>query len=331
MTGEAYDILVVGGGPVGLHAALKGAVLNHRVLLVDKGRAFSRVSQAPAIANIPGSPGISGSDLLQRGRENVRSFERLAGKELVTFLEDTEAVEARHIDGKFRLRLRATGGSGAGRDVEGEVLVLATGTVDRKPGVGDFYRRGHHTLSPFLSKGRIGYCILCEGWSVEDKRIAVIGSSSASVQNAVDFCDHFEGEVTLLTDGCALEEEGDVARLRERGVGLDDRVISGFTEEDGHLGVRFVDGGLGRFDKAFFSLGWYKVNNELACMLGAATDDEGYVRTDSNCEVLDREGNPIRGLFAVGDLRAGGWKQVVTGWGDAETAVIAAYAYRLPA
>lgn len=330
MSPDQFDIIVVGGGPVGLHAALKGAVLNHTVLLVDKGRSFSRVSQAPAIANIPGAPGISGVELLEKGRRDLREFEKLSGKELVTLLEETEAVGAERLDGGgFSVRVRSRDGSE--REARGDVLILATGTVDRKPGIGEFYREGHRTLGPYIGKDHIGYCVLCEGWSVEDKRIAVIGGRHDSVVNAVDFCSHFEGDVTLLTDGSQLDHDEDRELLEEAHIRLEEAPIERLFDAEGRLGVRFADGREETFDKGFFSLGWYKVNNELACLLGADTNEQGYVKTDANCEVLGTDGKPIRGLFAVGDLRAGGWKQIVIGWGDAETAVIAAYAYRLPA
>lgn len=326
----SYDVLIVGGGPVGLHAALKAAVLNHRVLAVDKGQRFSRVSQAPAIANVPGRPGISGPDLLRQGRDDLRRFRDLSGKDLVELLEDTEATDAwRDEDGLFRLALKPTGGDAHAprRTVAGRVLVLATGIVDRKPGVDAFHHRGHHTLAPWLHRGSVGYCLLCEGWDLAGKRIAVIGSSEDSAQVATDVARHFGGNVTLLTDGCPVDGGHD--GLARGGVRVVDRPLDRVDEREGGLCVVFADGEAVPFDKVLFSLGWYKANNELAVRLGARTTPEGYVLTDENGEVQGRDG-PIRGLFAAGDLRANRWKQIVVGWGDAETAIITAYAQRLP-
>lgn len=325
--GEPYDVIVVGAGPVGLHAALKAAVLNHRVLLVDKGVRFSRVSQAPAIANLPGRPGVSGLDLLRQGREDLRRFRDLSGKDLVDLVEDTEATDAWREDGLFRVLLK--GPDGARRVESGRVLVLATGVVDRKPGVDAFHKRGHHTLAPYVHAGRVGYCLLCEGWDLAGKRIAVVGSSAESAQVATDVARHFGGEVTLLTDGTPLE--GGREGLRRGGVRVVERPVARLDEEDRGVRVVFEDGAESiPFDKVFFTLGWYKANNELAVRLGARVTPEGYVVTDADGEALGRDGRPIRGLFAAGDLRAGRWKQIVVGWGDAETAIIAAYAWRLP-
>jgi thioredoxin reductase (NADPH) len=322
-----YDVIVVGGGPVGLHAALKAAVLNHRVLLVDKGRRFSRVSQAPAIANLPGRPGVSGLDLLQQGRDDLKRFRDLSGKDLVDLVEDTEATDAWREDGLFRVALKRP--DGARRVEAGRVLVLATGVVDRKPGVDAFHRRGHHTLAPYVHAGRVGYCLLCEGWDLAAKRIAVVGSSAESAQVATDVARHFGGDVTLLTDGAPLD--GGQEGARQGGVRVVQRPVARLDERDGGVCVVFEDGAETMpFDKVFFTLGWYKANNELAVRLGARVTPEGYVVTDEGCEALDRDGRSIRGLFVAGDLRAGRWKQIVVGWGDAETAVITAYARRLP-
>lgn len=324
---DPFDIVVVGGGPVGLHAALKAAVLNHEVVLVDKGPRFARVSQAEKIANIPGAPGISGAGLIERGRDAIRQFERMAEKSLVTWRDATEAVAARREDGLYHVRLR----DGAGREEEivCRVLVLATGIVDRKPGVEVFHQRGHETLAPWVHRGSVGYCILCEGWSLEDRDIAVIGWSPEACQIAFDVAEHFRGRVTLLADACALDDEWR-ARLEEAGIRIDARVLARIGDHEGKLAIELEDGDRLVFDKAFFGLGWYKANNELAVQLGARTTPDGYVVTDESCEVLDADGRRIEGLFAIGDLRAGGWKQIVIGWGDAETAVISAYAKRLP-
>ncbi|HVM45667.1 MAG TPA: NAD(P)/FAD-dependent oxidoreductase [Candidatus Thermoplasmatota archaeon] len=320
------DVLVVGGGPAGLHAALKAAVLNHTVLLVDKGRRFSRVSQAPAIANVPGRPGISGEALLEEGRRDLARFEDQAGKRLVELLEPAEvtALEPLRAEGDASARWLARVRDAAGeREVRAGVVVLATGLVDRKPGISEYEWKGHQTLAPLLDKRLVGYCLLCEGWSLEGKRVAVFGRSEAAASIANDVCDQFGGEVALLTDGAPAP------RALVPAVRVDARRIERLSDE-GSLAVAFADGGVAHFDKALFGLGWHQVNSDLVRPLGARLTEEGYVVTNESREVLDARGEPIRGLFAAGDVRAGPWKQIPLAWADAELAVISAYAYRLP-
>lgn len=316
------DVLIIGAGPAGLHAALKAAVLNHTVIAVDKGRRFSRVSQAPAIANLPGHPGISGDALLERGRKDLDRFEDVSGKRLVALEEEAEVIALDRTPDGFRARVAQGGGEWEAR---AKVAILATGCVDRKPGLSEYAWKGHQTLAPFLHKRLVGYCLLCEGWSLDGKRVAVVGHSSDAVGIADDVCEQFNGEVHLLTDGRMP------ARPTCEGVRVDEREVAGVAEEDGALRVAFADGAGARFDKALFALGWHRVESALAVGLGARTDAYGHVVTDENREVLGADGEPIRGLYAVGDVRAGAWKQIPLAWADAELAVISAYAQRLPA
>ena len=315
------DILVVGAGPAGLHAALKAAILNHTVLLVDKGRRFSRVSQAPAIANVPGRPGISGERLLDEGRRDLERFADVSGKRLVTLVEDAEVASlAREGSGGFRARVRE---GGREWDARAKVVVLATGCVDGKPGVSEYLWKGHRTLSPLVHQDLLGYCLLCEGWSLEGKRVAVVGHSHDAVQIAEDVCQQFAGEVHLLTDGRVP------ARPTAESVRVEERQVERVADE-GPLVFHFLEGGRLEVDKALFALGWARVNSDLARSLGARTDEVGHLVTSAEREVLGADGEPIRGLYAIGDVRAGAWKQVPLAWADAEIAIISAYAERLP-
>jgi thioredoxin reductase (NADPH) len=315
------DIIVVGAGPAGLHAALKAAILNHEVLVLDKGRRFSRVSQAPAIANVPGRPGISGLQLLEDGRRDLARFRSLSGKSLVRLEEDVEALALAPDEGGWKLRVRRAEAEWV---VRAPVVILATGIVDRKPGIGAFDERGHETMAPYVHRESIGYCLLCEGWALAGHDVAVIGRSTSAAQIATDVGAHFEARVALLTDGEPPE------RAPDGPVRVDRRPIRALRESGGKLEVTFEEGPPARFDKALLGLGWHRVNSGLAQMVGARTTREGYVVTDASCEVRASDGSTLRGLFAIGDVRAGPWKQVPLAWADAELAVIAAYARRLP-
>lgn len=313
------DILVIGAGPAGLHAALKAAVLNHSVLLVDKGRRFSRVSQAPSIANIPLRPGISGAELLEEMRRDLARFRDKTGKDLVTILEHTEVLSIAREGEGWRARLRdATGDT----DARARVAMLATGVVDRKPGLTEYTWLGHEALAHFLHKGLVGYCLLCEGWALEGKRVAIVGASPEAAQVADDVATQFGGDVTLLTDGLPAPACSDAVSLETRSIAT--------LADEGGLAIGFEIGPPLRFDKALFALGWHRVNHELAKALGARLARDGHVVTDAQCEVVHESGGILRGFFAIGDVRAGPWKQIPLAWADAEIAVITAYAYRLP-
>ncbi|HWG92414.1 MAG TPA: NAD(P)/FAD-dependent oxidoreductase [Candidatus Thermoplasmatota archaeon] len=344
---EVFDLAVVGGGPVGLHAALKGALLYHTVVLFDKGKRTSRAYFVPNYDNIPGHPeGISGRDLLERGRAHIARIHERYGREWVTFQDGWEVTALRRPANEgdpWELTARPTKGTDAeARTWRAKAVVLATGVVDRQPIIGEYRTRDIETILPYANKGTVDYCLLCDGHTVEGKTIAVLGCDASAASIAKDLLYHFKAKrVTIVTahqnlppsagngpeclDPTALAE-----RMQKHGIDVVStkiKTLHGLKEH--YLGIEFEDGARREFDKGWVSLGWYRVNNQLAQQVGAQIDPDGYVRTGEDCEALDQNGEPIHGLFIVGDLRAETWKQVVIGWGDAETAVVHAFAEHL--
>ena len=334
---DHYDLIVVGGGPAGLQAALKGALLHKRVLLLDKGRKFSRIFFAPRVANIPGAAEAPrGSALVKSGYLALERVNEELG-ELVAVRERTSATAiARTSDG-----FEVTTDNEDVPVVAGRVVILATGVVDRQPWIGpEAYDIG--PILPYANKGLVEYCLLCDGHTVVDKRVVVIGADASAVGIAETLRDGFNAEVTVAAciacttgepghDHDAPEHQQLMERIEERGftaLDIDLQEVRGLKEDR----VVLVDGD-GKehpFDKAFLSFGWFKVNNELAVALGATPSRSGYLFTDEDCQVLaGRDGEPLGGLYAIGDIRYETWNQVPSAWADAETAVIHAWGQQL--
>lgn len=338
---DPVDIAIVGAGPAGLHAALKAALLFHTAVVFDKGRKHGRIFFAPKVDNVPGFPaGIRGADLLRLQREHVARYEEEQGRSFVEFVEPSEVTRlARPGPGQpfeLAVTLLRTGQQVTRR---ARAVVLATGVVDRQPYIGAWTERDMSAILPYANKGTVDYCLLCDGHTVAGKSVAVIGADRSAVGIASTLRDQFGAKVTVV--GCipcalgrphAPEEEHDALRrsAEKRGVPA---VLQGITAlhglKAGRLGLTFEDGSSAEFDKGFLSFGWYKMNTELAEQMGALLSDDGYVRTTEDCEVLGQDGEAIPGLFAIGDIRAETWKQIPIALGDAESAVIHAYATRL--
>lgn len=344
---DVYDIAVVGGGPAGLHAAMKAALLYKTCILFDKGNRHSRIFFAPRVANIPGRVGVSGRDLIKQGEADIEAVERDIGRRFVTLRHDTEVTAASREprDGEkhplFVLTARAVKGDDA--DAEGTVrarnLIIATGSVDRQPITQEYRRRDIDTILPYANKGLADYCLLCDGHLVEHKRVAVIGCGESAGSVAASLKKNFHAETTLVTCGGLHpdhpDEGPDVPEktrrfLAERDIPVIEKTVKGwFGLKEGKLGIEFADGSKEEFDKGWISMGWYSINSELAAALGAATGTQGGVKTDRNCEAVDDAGDVIDGLFAIGDVRAGTWNQIPIAWGEAETAVVHAFAAHL--
>lgn len=344
----AFDVAVVGAGPAGLMAALKSALLFHSCVVLDRGPRTGRAFWVPNMDNVPGYPtGVSGKRLLDDLRAQIRHAEEVAGRAFVTIEEPVRVTSLRRLDeGGFEL----AGHRVEGRDREGEavrvrarVVVLATGVVDRQPYIGPAAQRDYDikAILPYANKGLANYCLLCDGHVVRGKRVVVLGLGRGSARIAKRLRDHFgASEAVLVTCiACATGDPGDhdherhAALIRDteaRGIRVIDRNVArleGLRED--RVRLVFEDGSSEVFDHAWISLGWFKVENALAREAGAAVDEDGYVRTTEDCEALAESGEPIPGLFVVGDLRAETWKQVPIALGDAETAIVHAYAERL--
>lgn len=325
---DIYDFIVVGGGPVGLHAGLKAALLNQTALILDKGRKWCRVWFVPRIDNVPGFPdGVSGAELVNSGRSALKKHENK--------VKLNDFHEVKKIEKQDTFKVKATNNRTNRTEVfESRVVILATGVVDRQPEIEGSIR---HVL-PYANKGLVHYCLFCDGHMMTGQNVAVFGHDKFAIDTASDL-DWFDAKsITIVTNGKEMFEGQNLdekmkTELLEKMEGLKvdivtSRITSLFGLDESILGMKFADGSEIRFDSGMAALGIYRINNELAALFGGNLDEEGYVVTDPNCRVLNHHGDPIGGLYAVGDVRSE-WNQIVIGYGDAERAVIDAYAHLL--
>lgn len=216
------------------------------------------------------------------------------------------------------------------RTYTSRVVILATGVVDRQPLIG-----GELTpILPYANNSLLCYCVLCSGFKVSGQDAAVIGNGKTAVLTAFDLLSFKATKVTILTHGTALFKNGTETeetkalkkRLTSNGVDVvTDEILSLFGVENHQFGVRLASGKEMIFDFAFSAMGFHKINNDLAIMLGGTIDDSGYVVIDYDSQVLAIDDQPIPGLYAIGDVTTN-WNQLMTGFGDADKAIIHAWA-----
>jgi thioredoxin reductase len=216
------------------------------------------------------------------------------------------------------------------RTYTSRVVILATGVVDRQPLIG-----GELTpILPYANNSLLCYCVLCSGFKVSGQDAAVIGNGKTAVLTAFDLLSFKATKVTILTHGTVLFKNGTETeetkalkkRLTSNGVDVvTDEILSLFGVENHQFGVRLASGKEMIFDIAFSAMGFHKINNDLAIMLGGTIDDSGYVVIDYDSQVLATDDQPILGLYAIGDVTTN-WNQLMTGFGDADKAIIHAWA-----
>jgi thioredoxin reductase (NADPH) len=319
---ESYDIVVVGGGHAGLQAAVKGALLQYSVALLDRGPKYSRSYYAPHMRNIPGFPeGVSGHRLLDqqvaavRAQEGVGYFTPAEVKSVERtpegFAVSFDWLKQRHV-------------------TRGRVVILAMGVVDRIPVVAEKI----DTIFPWANQAIVDFCILCDGWDLVGKSVGVIGHDAFAARTVLDVLAFRPKSVELLThghpllDGVAEPDRATLAATLEKlavPVVTSEMVgIDGIREKV--FGVQFADGTHRVYDRGFSALGWYDMHEAIPRSLGCRFDADGYVVTDEDCRAIsEATGEPIPGLYCVGDQR-NGWNQIPEAWATAERAAVHVWA-----
>ena len=216
MTSDSYDVVIIGGGPAGLGAALTLSRARRRVLVVDAGR--PRNARAAKAHGYLGREGVPPLELLAIGRAEVTGY----GAEVRT---GTVTSVQRLPSGLFRI---GTGDS----TVDARRVLLATGLVDDLPAIAGIEDRwGRDVL----------HCPYCHGWEARDQVVGIIGAGPASVHQALLWRQW--AEVILFGNDTVELTDEDHTRLSARGIAVvTGRVARLVVEDDVLTGVELVDG-----------------------------------------------------------------------------------------
>ncbi|HAM63945.1 MAG: thioredoxin reductase [Firmicutes bacterium GWF2_51_9] len=160
---KVYEILIIGGGPSGLNAALYASRKGRDVAILAK-RVGGQLLNTSSVENYLGKDGSSGEELTEAFRSHVESLK-------VPILEDAEIRKLEKTDGIFHVLL------GDGRRFKGKTVILNLGTTNRKLNI-----PGEDT---FASKG-IAYCAICDAPLYKGKDVLLAGGGNSAVEAAID-------------------------------------------------------------------------------------------------------------------------------------------------
>ncbi len=276
MTGNDCDVLVVGGGPAGLTAAIYLSRFHLRTIVVDAGR--SRAALIPVSHNHAGFPdGIRGHELLRRICDQALAYG--------TIVVDDEIGKI----GRDGAAFVTTGTSGSA--YRAGAILLATGIVDNRPAMPDTL----HDAA--LAAGRLRYCPICDGYEVTDTRVGIIGTGERGLHEA-EFLRSYTADLTLVApDGPHDLDDEARRRLCDAGVVLVDGPARDFALDGGAVEVGSAAGRL-RFDSIYPALGSV-IRSTLAADLGARTEPAGCIIVDAH------QRTSVPGLYAAGDVVPG--------------------------
>jgi thioredoxin reductase (NADPH) len=299
---KRYDVVIVGGGPAGLSAAIYTARDRLSTLLVEKGLVGGQIVNAELVENYPGLPeGISGYDLTQ-------SMHRQAAK----FGLETVAAEVTGIqDGKQKI-VRTSAG-----DFLARAVIIAGGSERQKLGVpGE---------AEFTGKG-VSYCATCDAAFFSDKTVAVIGGGNAAVTEALHLA-KFAARVIVIHRRNQLRATPVVqerARAEPRIEFLWESVVEEILGEVFVSRIRVSNVATGQkslLDVAgvFVAIGFSPNTGYLKGVL--TLDATGAIVTNERMET------DVPGILAAGDIRSQSIRQVISAAGDGAVAAISAGRY----
>jgi thioredoxin reductase (NADPH) len=316
-----YDLLIVGGGPTGLAAAVYGGSEGLRTVLCEQETTGGQAGTSASIENYLGFPsGLSGADLARRATAQAKRF----GAEVLT----ARQVTAIRADGPYRI---ATLDDGS--ELRSYALLLASGMVVRRldaPGI-----------EPLTGAGVFYGAALAEAAACRGKHVLIVGGANSAGQAALSFA-RYAARVTILVRGAALTE-GMSQYLVDRITDTANIEVFARAEVVGVHGADRLEAvdvacGDGRAARrleaaAMFVFIGSTPRSEIAAGL-VERDPGGFILTGPDLRTEGRlprswplERDPFLletsfpGIFAAGDVRFGSAKRVAAAVGEGSAAV----------
>lgn len=299
-----HDVIVVGGGPAGMTAALYALRNGKSALVIERDGFGGQITHSPKVENYPGTSSASGNEIAEA------MFDQIMAQGA-----DIEVETVSEVSGEGAVKRVLTE---EGTVHEGRTVVISTGVKHRMLGL-----PGENEL---VGEG-ISFCAVCDGDFYAGQTVAVAGGGNSALQEAVLLADKCR-EVIILQDLPVLTGEKklqEVLLAKPNVRAICNTRLTGFVTAGGELaGVEYEDretGAARRVDcnGLFVAIGLIPENGPFAPL--ATLTDGGYFDSDERC--LTR----TPGIFVAGDCRSKGVRQLTTAVADGATAALAACRY----
>jgi len=299
---NSYDLIVIGGGPAGITAALYGGRARLKTALVEKGAPGGLMLLTDNIENYPGFTSISGTELTSKMIESLNQFQVDRIYDEVTGLkrncDEWKVITTDHV-------------------LSASAVIIATGSRPRQLGI-----KGEERLR---GKG-VSYCAVCDGAFFEDQQVVVVGGGDSAVQEALFLTQYAKGVNVIHRRDLLRAEASLIERAMENqkvSFTWNSRVVE-ITGSDCVEGVLLEDLGSGAKTSIPCSAVFIYIGNLPDCKFAAEfllLSEEGFIIAD------DELGTGQPGLFACGDVRKKHLRQISTAVGDGALAAMTAVQY----
>lgn len=295
-----YDIIVIGGGPAGLTAALYACRANKSVLVIEKQTFGGQITYSPKVENIPGFVSLTGNEFAEKLVEQV--LEQGADMESCEVLEikDGDVKTVVTDDGEFTAK----------------AVIIATGAKHRMLGI--------ENEENFVGEG-ISFCAVCDGAFYKNKTVGVVGGGNSALQEAILLSELAEKvyviqNLDFLTGEKKLAEFLEAKENVEILLGNTVEAFKGESELEGVV-IKNSAGELNTLtlDGLFIAIGLVPQNEPFANVI--QLDQRGYADCGESCTTN------TKGIFVAGDCRQKAIRQVTTAASDGAVAALATCDY----
>ena len=294
-----HDIIIIGGGPAGLTAAVYARRAGKSVLVIEKATFGGQITYSPKVENIPGFVCLTGNEFAEALVEQALSQGA-----------DIEVAEVTGVRDGGDIKTVVTDSG----EFSAKAVIVATGARHRRLGLD-----GEEAL---IGEG-ISFCAVCDGAFYEGRHVGVVGGGNSALQEALLLSER-SSKVTVIQN---LDElTGEVA-LREQLAARDNveiltgtvvSAVHGERELQGVTLTRVSDGTTRELslDGLFVAIGLVPQNEAVASLV--TLDGRGYVAAGEDCL------SDVPGIFCAGDCRQKRIRQVATAAADGAVAALAA-------
>lgn len=290
-----YDIIIIGGGPAGMTAALYAGRSNLKVLLLDAQILGGQMNNTDKIENYPGYNAIGGQELSEKMSEPIENMQNVT----IEYFEKVTSVSKNE---DFTVSTDA-------KEYIGKTVIVASGAHHNElgiPGERDFQNKG------------VSYCAVCDGAFFNGKHVFVIGGGDSALEEA-DYLTQFASQVTIIHRRNEFRAKPEIQDLVRNNPKIDFIMNAQVSKMKGEktLNTLVVNGKDVSADGCFIYVG-ITPNTEF---LPESLLKDKWVKTNEQMET------EIPGLYAIGDVRNKELRQVTTAVGDGAIAAQKAYQY----
>ena len=299
-----YDIIVVGGGPAGMTAALYARRNNKTVLVIEKNGFGGQIAYSPKVENYPGIKQMAGTEFADWALDQILEQGADVERECVTEIKD---------EGAIKKVITEEGG-----EYEAKAVIIATGVKHRMLGLEGEYE---------LVGNGISFCAVCDGEFYRGKEVVVIGGGNSGLQEAVLLSENCS-KVTMVQDMDYFTGEQKLQEILfsranvEKFTGM---AVEAYIAENGELkGVKVRNKASGEVsdimcDGVFVAIGLIPENDAFKNVV--ALNSYGYIDSGEDCLTI------TPGIYCAGDCRSKTVRQLTTASADGSVSAVAACRY----